>query len=112
MRVFDWLPQWLPDSIPIFGYGLMLFCAFIACAFLANWLARQGIHKFTSRISPFGCSRQDYRRRIWFMIQYKMPIEQFLPDLERRPRVYLDRSSAERSATLLAYFRIIAGMVY
>lgn len=79
IRVFDWLPTWLPDSIPIFGYGSMLFCAFIATTWLASRLAaREGIDKthiqdlaiwiFTSGIIG---------ARIVFMIQYKVPIQHF-----------------------------------
>lgn len=79
LRVFDWMPTWVPDSIPIFGYGFMLFCAFIACTWLAGRLAaREGIDKvhiqdlaiwiFTSGIIG---------ARIVYMVQYKVPIERF-----------------------------------
>jgi phosphatidylglycerol:prolipoprotein diacylglycerol transferase len=32
---------WTPDGIPIYGYGLMLFLAFVACTWLASRLARR-----------------------------------------------------------------------
>ena len=32
---------WTPDGIPIYGYGMMLFLAFIACTWLAGRLARR-----------------------------------------------------------------------
>jgi prolipoprotein diacylglyceryltransferase len=41
IRVFDWLPNWLPDSIPIYGYGLMLFVAFVICTWLAGRRAQK-----------------------------------------------------------------------
>jgi prolipoprotein diacylglyceryltransferase len=40
------IPDWTPDGIPIYGFGLMLFIAFVACTVLASSLAvREGIRK-------------------------------------------------------------------
>ena len=72
------LSENLPD-IPIYGYGFMLFVAFVLCTWLASQLAmREGIHPqriqdlaiwmFVSGIAG---------ARITFMIQYGVPIWQF-----------------------------------
>ena len=40
------IPGIFPDGIPLYGYGLMLFVAFLACIIVAGRLAkRQGIAK-------------------------------------------------------------------
>src|SRR5262245_27595669 len=42
----DWLPNWMPLRIPIYGYGMMLFVAFILCTWLAGRRAeKEGISK-------------------------------------------------------------------
>ncbi len=33
--------SWTPDGVPIYGYGLMLFLAFVACTWLGSRLARR-----------------------------------------------------------------------
>ncbi len=42
-----WKTAWFPNGIPIYGFGLMLFIAFIVCTWLAGWrvkwLIRSGI---------------------------------------------------------------------
>jgi prolipoprotein diacylglyceryltransferase len=39
---------WTPDGIPIYGFGLMLFCAFLCCTWLASKRApKEGIHPDT-----------------------------------------------------------------
>ncbi len=79
LRVFDWLPSWLPDSIPVFGYGFMLFCAFIACSMLASRLARRDgipqVHVQDLAIWIFATGI--IGARIWYMIQYQVPIDEF-----------------------------------
>lgn len=46
IRPFDWLPGWWPDSLPIYGYGMMLFVAFMACTWFAGRRAQSvGIRK-------------------------------------------------------------------
>src|SRR5437016_3335872 len=40
------LRAWLPEGVPVYGFGLMLFVAFVVCTWLACVLAeRDGIHK-------------------------------------------------------------------
>ena len=62
----------LPDGLPIYGYGFMLFLAFVACIFLSSWLARkEGIPKEMLQdlaIWIFVCGILG--ARITFMIQY------------------------------------------
>ena len=45
LKPFDWLPVWWPDwSLPVYGFGMMLFLAFVACTWIAAWRAkREGI---------------------------------------------------------------------
>src|SRR5947209_19995603 len=68
-----------PEGIPIYGYGAMLFVAFVVCTWLGGRLAvREGIPKerlqdlaiwlFVSGIAG---------ARITFMIQYHVPIYDF-----------------------------------
>ena len=65
-------------SIPIYGYGMMLFVAFVLCAALAWWLAeREGMHinvmDMILWIFVFGI----IGGRITFMIQYQLPLWEF-----------------------------------
>jgi phosphatidylglycerol:prolipoprotein diacylglycerol transferase len=47
LKPFDWLPSWWPDwTLPIYGFGMMLFLAFLLCTWVASWRARR------ERISP------------------------------------------------------------
>jgi prolipoprotein diacylglyceryltransferase len=63
----------LPDGLPIYGYGFMLFLAFVACIFLSSWLARkEGIPKEMLQdlaIWIFVCGILG--ARIVYMIQYR-----------------------------------------
>jgi prolipoprotein diacylglyceryltransferase len=65
----------LPGGIPIFGYGFMLFLAFVACTIYASWRAqREGIAKEMLQdlaIWIFVCGILG--ARITFMIQYHKP---------------------------------------
>lgn len=46
LRIFDWMPNWIPDSWPIYGFGVMLVCAFLICPWLATRRAeKEGIAK-------------------------------------------------------------------
>jgi len=77
--IFGWLPNWVPDSLPIYGFGFMLVLAFIICPWLANRRAeKEGIAK--ERIQDLAiwifvggiiCAR------ITFMIQYDRPPTEF-----------------------------------
>jgi prolipoprotein diacylglyceryltransferase len=69
----------LPKGIPIYGYGFMLFLAFVACTVFASWRARrEGIPKELLQdlaIWIFVCGILG--ARITFMIQYHVDITDF-----------------------------------
>ena len=41
LKPFDWLPAWWPDSMPFYGFGMMLFITFLATTWLASRRARR-----------------------------------------------------------------------
>lgn len=108
LRVFDWLPTWLPDSLPIFGYGLMLFCAFIVCTLLANWLARRegiaAIHVQDLAVWIFAAGIVG--ARIWYMIQYHLPLSAF-PQVWNGGLVFYGSFVGGTVGYIAAYFLII-----
>jgi prolipoprotein diacylglyceryltransferase len=63
----------LPDGIPIYGYGMMLFVAFVACTLLASWraqkegIAKEHLQDLAIWIFVFGI----LGARITFMVQYR-----------------------------------------
>jgi phosphatidylglycerol:prolipoprotein diacylglycerol transferase len=65
----------LPDGIPIYGYGMMLFLAFVACTVLASYramqegVAKEHIQDLAIWVFAFGI----LGARITFMIQYHVP---------------------------------------
>ncbi|HYT89722.1 MAG TPA: prolipoprotein diacylglyceryl transferase family protein [Gemmataceae bacterium] len=67
------------NSIPIYGYGAMLFVAFVFCTWLACWLAaREGIPR--ERIQDLAIwlfISGIVGARITFMIQYHVPLRDF-----------------------------------
>lgn len=75
IRLFNWMPEWLPDSIPIYGYGLMLFMAFIVCTWLAGrrakreGIAREHIQDLAIWLFVGGLAGS----RVLFMIYYPPP---------------------------------------
>jgi phosphatidylglycerol:prolipoprotein diacylglycerol transferase len=79
VRVFNWMPAWLPDYLPIFGYGSMLFCAFLVCIALANWRAKRlGIDKnHIQDLALWIFGTGILGARITFMVQYHEPVENF-----------------------------------
>jgi prolipoprotein diacylglyceryltransferase len=40
-KPFDWLPEWWPHEVPIYGFGMMLFITFLVTTWLASRRARQ-----------------------------------------------------------------------
>ncbi len=79
LKPFAWLPDWWPEQVPLFGYGMMLFITFLVTYFLAGRQARKagmnpqpvqdlGIWIFAAGIIG---------ARITFMIQYRVPIWDF-----------------------------------
>jgi phosphatidylglycerol:prolipoprotein diacylglycerol transferase len=79
LRVFDWLPSWIPDYLPIYGFGFMLFVAFLVCTWVTSrraekeGVAKEHIQDLALWIFLGGiiCAR------ITFMIQYGRPITEF-----------------------------------
>lgn len=74
-----WLPSWVPERIPIYGYGMMLFLAFLVTSWFAARRARKegiapqhlqdlAIWLFVSGIAG---------ARLTYMIQYGVPIWRF-----------------------------------
>src|SRR5947209_19613422 len=70
---------WFPDGIPIYGYGMMLFLAFVACTWLAGRLARrEGIAKeHVQDLAIYLFVGGILGSRIVFMIQYDLPLSHF-----------------------------------
>jgi prolipoprotein diacylglyceryltransferase len=67
---------WMPDGIPIYGFGLMLFLAFVICTWLAGrraqkeGIAKERLQDLAIPIFFFGI----LGARIVFMIQYEVPL--------------------------------------
>ncbi|HLW66595.1 MAG TPA: prolipoprotein diacylglyceryl transferase family protein, partial [Gemmataceae bacterium] len=81
-QVLFWIPiklAWFPNGIPIYGFGTMLFLAFVTCTWLVSrWAYRTGVSRERLQdlaiwIFIFGI----IGARIVFMIQYKVPPENF-----------------------------------
>jgi phosphatidylglycerol:prolipoprotein diacylglycerol transferase len=66
--------------LPVFGYGMMLFLAFVSCLFIGGWrgekegIAKDRVYDTAIWLVVFGF----LGARTTFMIQYHVPIEQFL----------------------------------
>src|SRR5262249_49910263 len=66
-------------GLPIFGYGAMLFVAFVVCYFLAGWraqkegIAKELVYDMAFWLFAFGI----LGGRIDYMIQYKVPLWDF-----------------------------------
>jgi phosphatidylglycerol:prolipoprotein diacylglycerol transferase len=71
--------SWTPEGIPIYGYGLMLFVAFVACIGLAGRLARrQGIAKEPIQdLALWLFVGGIIGSRVVFMVQYGLPLSHF-----------------------------------
>jgi prolipoprotein diacylglyceryltransferase len=76
---FNWMPNWVPDSWPIYGFGLMLCITLFVCLYLTSWrankegIAPQHVQDLALWIFGFGI----VGARITFMIQYERPITEF-----------------------------------
>src|SRR5262245_4251226 len=79
IRVFDWLPAWLPDYLPIYGFGMMLFVAFVVCTWLAGRRAKkQGVPKEVMQdLAIWLFVGGLVGARIVYMIQYGRPLSEF-----------------------------------
>lgn len=80
LRFANWLPEWMPDSIPVYGFGLMLFFAFIICMWLAGWRSEmEGIPRIhVQDLTIWVFIAGILGARIVYMIQYRQPLSQFL----------------------------------
>jgi len=67
------------DGVPIYGYGLMLFLAFVGCTWLAGWLAqREGIAKeHVQDLAIYLFVGGILGSRIVFMLQENVPLSHF-----------------------------------
>jgi prolipoprotein diacylglyceryltransferase len=81
-QIFNWMPGWIPDSLPIYGFGLMLCITLFVCLYLTSWRAKkEGIapqHIQDLALWIFGVGIVG--ARITFMIQYERyerPITEF-----------------------------------
>jgi phosphatidylglycerol:prolipoprotein diacylglycerol transferase len=70
---------WTPEGVPIYGYGLMLFVAFVACTWLAGRLARrEGIAtEHVQDLAIYLFVGGIIGSRVVFMIQYGLPLAHF-----------------------------------
>jgi phosphatidylglycerol:prolipoprotein diacylglycerol transferase len=72
--------SWTPDGIPIYGYGLMLFLAFVACTWLASRRARkEGINpEYIHDLALYILAGGILGARIVFYMQYPEQFSSFL----------------------------------
>jgi phosphatidylglycerol:prolipoprotein diacylglycerol transferase len=70
---------WFPDGIPVYGFGLMLFLAFILCTWLAGWRARKvGVKpELVQDLAIWVFVGGLLGARIVYMIQYGVPWSDF-----------------------------------
>lgn len=79
LRPFDGLPDWWPDQLPIYGFGMMLFLAFLLCTWLAGRRARtEGIApQFIQDLAVWIFVGGLVGARVVYMIQYHVPLQYF-----------------------------------
>ncbi len=79
LKPFDWLPDWWPENLPVYGFGAMLFVTFLVTTWMASRRAmKRGIapqHLQDLAIWIFVCGI--IGARIVFMVQFRVPVEQF-----------------------------------
>ncbi len=77
--VLPGLPSWFPDSVPIYGYGMMLFLAFVVTSWYASRRARkEGINpQHLQDLALWLFVTGIAGARITYMIQYHVPIWDF-----------------------------------
>jgi phosphatidylglycerol:prolipoprotein diacylglycerol transferase len=78
--VAGWVKDKLPQGIPIYGYGMMLFLAFVACTWLASRLARrEGIAaEHVQDLAIYLFVGGIVGSRVVYMIQFQVPPTHFL----------------------------------
>ena len=80
LKPFDWLPSWWPDwNLPIYGFGMMLFLAFVICPWLAARRGRrEGIDKRNlENLAVWIFLGGITGARLVYMIQYHEPFWRF-----------------------------------
>jgi prolipoprotein diacylglyceryltransferase len=79
LKPFAWLPDWWPEQVPLFGYGMMLFITFLVTTWLAGRRARkEGMNpQHVQDLGIWIFAAGIIGARITFMIQYKVPIQDF-----------------------------------
>ena len=83
-QVLFWIPiktEGFPDGIPIYAYGAMLFCAFVACVWYAgHWSKKHGLGIPRERFQDLGIALFVFGligARIVYMIQFEVPASKF-----------------------------------
>jgi phosphatidylglycerol:prolipoprotein diacylglycerol transferase len=97
-----------PDGIPLYGYGMMLFLAFVACTWLAGRLAdREGIaREHVQDLAIYLFIGGVVGSRVVFMIQYGLPLSHFFFIWEGG-LVFYGGMLGGAIAYLVAYYTII-----
>lgn len=86
---FPILKNWFPNGVPIYGFGLMLFCAFILCTWLAGkrgereWIKKETIQDLAIWIFIGGL----LGARITFLLQER-PLPGFVEFITKLPRIW------------------------
>ncbi len=77
--VADFIAARAPEGVPIYGYGLMLFLAFVCCTWLAGRLAqREGIAKeHIQDLAIYLFVGGILGSRVVFMLQFGLPLSHF-----------------------------------
>jgi phosphatidylglycerol:prolipoprotein diacylglycerol transferase len=80
LKPFDWLPDWWPENVPLFGFGTMLCVTLIVTTWMASRRARragiapQHVQDLAIWIFVFGV----LGARVVYMFQYGVPLSDFL----------------------------------
>jgi phosphatidylglycerol:prolipoprotein diacylglycerol transferase len=102
------LAQRNPEGIPIYGYGMMLFIAFVACTWLASRLARrEGIApEHVQDLAIYLFVGGIVGSRVVYMIQYNQPLAHFFYIWEGG-LVFYGGALGGAVAYVIAYYTVI-----
>jgi phosphatidylglycerol:prolipoprotein diacylglycerol transferase len=110
-QVLFWIPirtEWTPNGIPIYGFGLMLFLAFVACMWLAGRKAeKEGIAK--ERLQDLAIwifVGGILGARLVYMLQYGRPWSEFF-QIWQGGLVFYGSAIGGVAGYFLGYFLII-----
>jgi prolipoprotein diacylglyceryltransferase len=78
-KPFDWLPDWWPQEVPIYGFGMMLFITFLVTTWLASRRARkEGINpQYLQDLAIWIFVGGLVGARLVYMKQYHEPLSNF-----------------------------------